>query len=99
MRLVQIFVCGLTLMCGGLVTRALADGCYICGSGSSGGCQQCSYGSSDTAAARKACEKKGCKIGGTKSCSTAANVKSCSLDDPRAPTPVVAWSLAPTSRP
>ncbi len=53
-----------------------ADGCYNCASGSSCG-NQCRYGSSDTFAARKACEKKGCKITGTSSCSRAANVKVC----------------------
>ena len=52
-----------------------ADGCYLCASGSS--CQQCRYGSSDTFAARKACESKGCKVSGTTSCSSAANVKVC----------------------
>jgi hypothetical protein len=56
-----------------------SEGCYICKSGSEGGCQQCSYGSKDTQEARKACEKRGCKIGGTKSCSTASNAKSCAL--------------------
>jgi hypothetical protein len=64
----------------GDVSPALADGCYICTSGSP--CQQCRYGSSDTQAERKKCRDAGCKIGGTKSCSTAANIKSCraSLD-------------------
>lgn len=62
---------------------ALADGCYLCGSGSS--CQQCRYGSSDTSDARKACEKKGCKISGTASCSTAANVKVCAAPQPKGP--------------
>ena len=56
---------------------AAGDGCYICSSGSSNGCKQCRYGSSDTSAARKACRAKGCKVGGTTSCSTAANVKVC----------------------
>jgi hypothetical protein len=54
---------------------ALADGCYICTSGSP--CAQCSYTGSDTQSARKRCQEAGCKIGGTKSCSTAANVKTC----------------------
>lgn len=64
-------------------TAALADGCYLCGSGSSNGCNQCRYGSSDTGDARKACEKKGCKITGTASCSSAANVKVCQHATPR----------------
>lgn len=58
---------------------AASEGCYICTSASSGGCQQCPYGSKDTSEARKACEKRGCKIGGTKSCSTAANAKTCEM--------------------
>jgi ABC-type sugar transport system substrate-binding protein len=56
-----------------------SEGCYICTSASSGGCQQCPYGSKDSQEARKACEKRGCKIGGTKSCSTASNAKTCSM--------------------
>ena len=58
---------------------AASEGCYICTSASAGGCQQCPYGSKDTSEARKACEKRGCKIGGTKSCSTASNAKSCEM--------------------
>ncbi len=50
--------------------------CYNCGSGSS--CQQCeSPSGKDTSADRKTCENRGCKITGTSSCSTAANVKKC----------------------
>ncbi len=66
----------------GTATRALADGCYICTSGSP--CAQCSYRGSDNGDNRKRCQQAGCKIGGTKSCSTAANVKTCraSLIDP-----------------
>jgi hypothetical protein len=56
-------------------TRA-ADGCYICTSGSSCG-QYCRYGSSDTQDKRKACRKAGCKIGGTASCPSAANIRVC----------------------
>jgi hypothetical protein len=66
----------------GAAPRALADGCYICTSGSP--CQQCRYTGSDTQAERKKCQDAGCKIGGTRSCSTAANIKTCraSLDLP-----------------
>ena len=56
---------------------AAADGCYICRSGSSCG-QQCRYKGSDSWTNRKKCIKAGCKIGGTASCSTAANVRVCS---------------------
>jgi len=40
---------------------------------------------SDTQAERKKCTDSGCKIGGTKSCSTAANIKTCraSLGTPK----------------
>ena len=47
---------------------AASEGCYVCKSGSTGGCQQCPYGSKDSQEARKACEKRGCKIAGTKPC-------------------------------
>lgn len=63
-----------------LPSSVRADGCYLCGSGSP--CAQCRYGASDTSDARKACEKKGCKISGTASCSTAANVKVCAAPPP-----------------
>lgn len=65
---------------------AFADGCYICASGSSNGCKQCRYSGGDTQSARKDCEKKGCKIGGTASCSSATNVKVCVAPVPDAPT-------------
>jgi hypothetical protein len=65
-------------------TAIKADGCYMCASGSSCG-NQCRYGSSDTQDARKACEKRGCKITGTTSCSTAANVKVCKRSEKPAP--------------
>ena len=59
---------------------ALADLCFNCGSGSSNGCKQCkSRSGKDTSADRKKCRARGCKISGTGSCSTAANVKVCSL--------------------
>ena len=60
-------------------SASASEGCYICTSASAGGCQQCSYGSKDTSEARKACEKRGCKIGGTKACSTASNAKTCEM--------------------
>lgn len=61
----------------GLSTALSANNvCANCGSGSSNGCQQCRMGK-DSSDARKRCEKMGCKITGTSSCSTAANVKVC----------------------
>ena len=92
MKLIRAFVCVVTLLGGGLVAKAVADGCYNCGSGSSGGCKQCRYGAKDTGDARKACSSRGCKISGTASCSTAANVKVCSLDDVKNTQEVIAWT-------
>lgn len=54
-----------------LPLTASAEDCFLCGSGSTNGCNQCRGGD------RKACEARGCKISGTASCSTAANVKVC----------------------
>jgi len=75
----------------GASSQAFADGCYLCGSGSANSCAQCRYGAKDTADARKSCEKRGCKIGGTASCSTAANVKVCRVEPPTQTQPVIAW--------
>ncbi len=47
--------------------------CLLCGSGSTGACS----GARQCVGSRKACRAKGCKITGTASCSTAANVKKC----------------------
>jgi len=47
--------------------------CLMCGSSSSGACA----GARQCVGSRKACRKKGCKITGTSSCSSAANVKKC----------------------
>ena len=62
------------------------DACVTCGSGSSNGCQQCKLPGGDNQANRKECEKKGCKITGTASCSSAANVKVCKVETSSAPT-------------
>ena len=56
---------------------ALADGYYICTSGSSCG-QYCRYSGPDNAENRKKCKKAGCKIGGTRSSEPGANIKVCS---------------------
>lgn len=74
-RLLAAAVLALGAALCGAAPPALADGCYICTSGSP--CQQCRYGGSDTQAERKKCRDAGCKIGGTKSCSSAANIKTC----------------------
>ena len=59
-------------------SSARADGCYTCGSGSAARCADyCRYTGSDTFAARKECESRGCKVSGTASCPTAANAKVC----------------------
>jgi hypothetical protein len=52
------------------------DKCVNCSSDSS--CKQCKLdGNQDNQKNRKKCESMGCKITGTGSCSTAANVKVC----------------------
>jgi len=60
----------------GWALPALADGCYICSSGSNCG-QYCRYSGSDNADNRKKCTNAGCKIGGTASCPTGRNIKTC----------------------
>jgi hypothetical protein len=73
------FVVSFSLMILTVNSNNLAAGpglCYLCGSGSS--CQQCpSQSGKDTWKDQKACEKKGCRVTGTSSCSTAVNVKKC----------------------
>ncbi len=70
-------------------SAALADTCFICTSGSSGECGDAKYchgGGKDTSDARRKCRDAGCKIGGTGSCPTAANVKVCKVaDGPKLP--------------
>jgi len=62
-------------------TPARADGCYICTQGSDCG-QYCRYRGSDTQENRKKCQAAKCKIGGTASCPTAANIRICSAGLP-----------------
>ncbi len=60
------------------VTPAMADNCYLCGSGSTDACKNyCKYSGPDTFENRKKCQAAGCKITGTSSCPTAANYKVC----------------------
>ncbi len=47
--------------------------CYMCSSSSTGACS----GAKQCRGSRKGCRKKGCKITGTSSCSSSANVKKC----------------------
>ncbi len=61
----------------GVPAPAAADGCYICTRGSACG-QYCRYAGRDSWDKRKKCIAAGCKIGGTASCPTAANVRICS---------------------
>jgi hypothetical protein len=57
---------------------AFADGCYVCGGGSKCG-DYCRYSGADNFEARRACEKKGCKVSGTGPCPTKAGAKVCAL--------------------
>lgn len=59
-------------------TPAMADNCYMCGSGSSDACKNyCKYSGSDNFENRKKCQAAGCKISGTSSCPTASNYMVC----------------------
>ncbi len=55
-----------------------AETCFSCGRESKGACQ----GAQQCRGTRDSCTKSGCKISGTSSCSTAANVKICAAAKP-----------------
>lgn len=76
-------VMAFAMVMGGAVVAEARD-CLLCGSGSSNGCQQCDAGGTDSKA-RSACAKAGCKVSGTGSCSTAANVKVCKASNFQVP--------------
>ena len=65
-----------------LPTAASADGCFICQRDSTCG-QYCRYDGQDNADNRKKCTQAGCKIGGTASCPTGVNIKTCHAGGPR----------------
>lgn len=84
MRRFTAVLAAASLLCLGVVgfsASAMAADCLICTSDSGGSCsgaQYCKAGSGGTDSdARKKCQAAGCKIGGTGSCPTAANVKVC----------------------
>ncbi len=58
---------------------AWADGCYICSPDSACG-QYCRHSGTDNADNRKKCIAAGCKIGGTASCPTGKNIKTCAAE-------------------
>ncbi len=60
----------------GWTLPAAADGCFICNKDSTCG-QYCRYVGQDNGDSRKKCRAAGCKIGGTASCPTGANIKTC----------------------
>ena len=60
---------------------ASADGCFICQRDSPCG-QYCRYDGQDNADNRKKCTQAGCKIGGTASCPTGSNIKTCHAGAP-----------------
>jgi hypothetical protein len=67
------------LMATGLAGAVHAGDALICTSSSTGACsgkQYCCYSGSQSDG-DKYCKKLGCRRGGTSSCPTAANVKSC----------------------
>lgn len=57
----------------GLCISPIAADCLNCGRDSDGACK----GAQQCTGSRKECKKRGCKISGTSSCSTSANVKKC----------------------
>lgn len=76
LSILGIFVFCLSLVVMNSTTITAGEFCFLCGSGSS--CQQCKSASGkDSQKDRKICEQRGCKVSGTTSCSTAANVKVC----------------------
>jgi len=56
---------------------AVAEDCLLCGQDSTDKCD----GASQCRGTREHCKSIGCKISGTGSCSTAANVKICELGE------------------
>ncbi len=75
-----------------LPSVASADGCYICGSGSSEACKHyCRYSGSDTFDNRKKCQARGCKVSGTASCPTAVNYKVCAAPTKKSDTIPASW--------
>lgn len=79
MRAFRVFFASLALLAVAATSRtASADGCYICASGSSATCRDyCRYTGAETWENRRRCEQRGCRIGGTASCPTAANMRVC----------------------
>lgn len=79
MRTFRFLMASLALLGGLAASRtAQADGCYICERGSSGACRDyCHYSGSDTYDNRHRCEQRGCRIGGTARCPSAANLRVC----------------------
>lgn len=84
MTLIRTLFVSLGLLAGaGAFATAAADNCYWCHPGSS--CKQCRYGANDTQDARKSCEARGCKIGGTMACSSDTNNTMCRAEPKDAP--------------
>lgn len=68
---------------------AWAEGCYLCGGGSSPQCRDyCRYGGADTFDARKTCEKKGCRVVGPSACPSGGSYSICQAPAPAGDTVV-----------
>ncbi|MBL9008539.1 MAG: hypothetical protein JNJ46_30030 [Myxococcales bacterium] len=101
-RILLSFSLALSLF--GLSSSAQAGGALICTSDSSGACagkQYCCYAGSESEG-DKYCKALGCRRGGTSSCPTAANVKSCgtrvaSVEPEKPATVQIAWCIEPLS--
>ncbi len=77
MILRQLLLIGLFAVPSLWPSSSRAEGCYRCGSGSSESCKDYCHYAKDTFAARKACEKKGCKISSVGTCPTTPNSRIC----------------------
>jgi hypothetical protein len=65
----SIIVIGLLTTLGLWSTTVRAEGCYVCGPGSTPVCGHfCRYQKDDTFEARKECQQRGCKIHGKGPC-------------------------------
>jgi hypothetical protein len=94
-----------SLMTMAAASSARPHGAIICASDSKGACagrQYCCYSGSESDG-DKYCQSLGCHRGGTSSCPTAANVKSCgtrnvSMNPPPAKDTEIAWCFTPTNK-
>ncbi|HEY3448053.1 MAG TPA: hypothetical protein VGK67_16975 [Myxococcales bacterium] len=61
----------------GLKDKDPDSSCFVCGPGSTGGCDECKYDGHDSPGRRTSCEKLGCVITGKDFCTTKKDKKVC----------------------